>query len=670
MTPSPDTLPADFFDKPKQSASPDTLPPDFFQGRSAKPEEPWSVGGFLGNVAKSGASLAGNIATTGLGALEKPVRWAGQAITGHDIAPTPEEDQFDTMWQAPFGAIQKPVRKVAEAITGHTIPETPEEEKADAVGAFYKNRYGDIHKIAHTLYSDPVGAAMDVSAVAGGVSGALRGAGSVADAANLGRTAGMLRAGADAGGEIAKAANPVVQGVRAVKAAKSAIPPAIEAAQESFSPTDPHDAFFRAVKPRANRLNFSSAMETALPDIKAVENPGAPISDAGGALDAIKSAKHVNRAAYDRFRGPAGARGQMVDLSGAADAMEASIPHDIAFEASKGVPDAVAARDSILNQAKAYRTQVPMEVAEQQLKAANARLDDFYAKYPRQQWKALSTNPETAPLYARAEALRDALYSALDDPNQGAGAREIQRRYGNLLEVEQELQRRKNVSDRQQPQNLAQQLGKAQAAGQYAKGAFRLAHGDLTGAADIAGARAQRAMTDWMKEQQTTNALIQRSFKHLDGAQRPFPQPQPVNIRGLLGPASMPIGAPDIGSSFGDIIGQPQRNLNMRGLDALDEANLRGSPPEADSSAMPIGNQRQRRAASKPPETGIPEGVSRGQAMRDDLSMQLTGKPFRELSNRDRIAVDDHIARQNSSSNRAAYDPLGLQQYIDIEPNQ
>jgi len=32
-----------------------------------------------------------------------------------------------------------------------------------------------------------------------------------------------------------------------------------------------HDAFFRAVKPRANRLNFNRAMETALPDIKSAE---------------------------------------------------------------------------------------------------------------------------------------------------------------------------------------------------------------------------------------------------------------------------------------------------------------------------------------------------------------------------------------------------------------
>ena len=94
------------------------------------------------------------------------------------------------------------------------------------------------------------------------------------------------------------------------------------------------------------------------------------------------------------------------------------------------------------------------------LRDANAELDAFYAKYPRAQWATLQTNPETAATYAKAQALRNAVYSSLDNYGVGDAPREINKRYGNLLELEEELQRRKNVAARQQPQSLSEQVGK------------------------------------------------------------------------------------------------------------------------------------------------------------------------------------------------------------------
>jgi hypothetical protein len=55
---------------------------------------------------------------------------------------------------------------------------------------------------------------------------------------------------------------------------------------------------------------------------------------------------------------------------------------------------------------------------------------------------------------------------------------------------------------------------------------------------------------------------------------------------------------------------------------------------------------RQRRAAQQPPEvpeTGIPEGVARGVDSRQRLAQQLTGKPWEELGNSERLAIDDLI---------------------------
>jgi hypothetical protein len=44
------------------------------------------------------------------------------------------------------------------------------------------------------------------------------------------------------------------------------------------------------------------------------------------------------------------------------------------------------------------------------------------------------------------------------------------------------------------------------------------------------------------------------------------------------------------------------------------------------------------------PETGIPEGVARGIAAREDIAKNLTGKPLEELSPSERLVIDDLIA--------------------------
>lgn len=308
---------------------------------------------------------------------------------------------------------------------------------------------------------------------------------------------------------------------------------------------DPHEMATQAIKPRASKLDFTNTLKSAMPDMKAAET--APISNVQNALDTVKAAKAQNRAAYDAFRGPAYAIGTLVDLSPVADSIEGSVPHDIQFEANRGVPSAVSTMDSIRARAGAYRTKVPLEEAERQLRAANADLDAFYAKYPRQQWSALATNPETAATYAKAESLRSAIYNALDDQNAGAGAREIQARYGKLLDIENELQRRQNVAARQQPQSLSQQLSKAQAFGKLALAGGKLFIGrDPLGAAGSALESAGvKAASDWMKEQQATNALLSRAFRTYKVPQSPFPVPAPVNLARLLeaGPIRMPAGA-------------------------------------------------------------------------------------------------------------------------------
>ncbi len=159
-----------------------------------KDNGPMSVGGFLGNAVSSAGNVIGQTAN----AIMHPID------TGTNIA------------KLGMGAVEKvAARPLVSAIKGQDIPKTPEEQQLDSVIDFYRQRYGGMKNVGQTLYQDPVGAALDASAVLGGGSAALRGAAGVADAANAGRLAGALRTGAGAAGRVAVETNPIVQGGRA-----------------------------------------------------------------------------------------------------------------------------------------------------------------------------------------------------------------------------------------------------------------------------------------------------------------------------------------------------------------------------------------------------------------------------------------------------------------------
>lgn len=119
-------------------------------------EQPKSLGGFVGNVAKSAVNTVGGIGS----ALLSPIQTAkniGKTAIGAAQLLDPGEQGY--------------------------------EQYARNVSDFYKQRYGGLKNIGETLYNDPVGAALDVSAVLGG-------AGAVAkDAGTLGKSSGLTKLG-------------------------------------------------------------------------------------------------------------------------------------------------------------------------------------------------------------------------------------------------------------------------------------------------------------------------------------------------------------------------------------------------------------------------------------------------------------------------------------------
>jgi len=179
-----------------------------------------------------------------------------------------------------------------------------------------------------------------------------------------------------------------------------------------------------------------------------------------------------------------------------------------------------------------------------------------------------------------------------------SGPREINRRYGALVDLEDAALRRKNVAARQAPQNLSQQLGNIHTAMNVVRGGAKLMAGNPAGAAtELAQGVAIRNAAKWLKDQQSTNNLIRKAFKNYDVAQPPFPNPGPPRaIRGLLPSASFRMG-PGPDTSYVHGVSGP-------------EAAVLGFPPSQQrllpEVASPVGGQMRKRWTET---SGIPQNA-------------------------------------------------------------
>lgn len=96
------------------------------------------------------------------------------------------------------------------------LPERgPHEQYAEAFGKVLSDRYGGVDKFAKTLYEDPVGTLSDVSLLAGGAAGLVKGAAAIPRAAGMARTAGALEKGAQIAETVANVTDPVRIGFNA-----------------------------------------------------------------------------------------------------------------------------------------------------------------------------------------------------------------------------------------------------------------------------------------------------------------------------------------------------------------------------------------------------------------------------------------------------------------------
>ena len=304
---------------------------------------------------------------------------------------------------------------------------------------------------------------------------------------------------------------------------------------EKFGVVDPppKSLITRAVKPLSSNSGWDAAISKAMPDMKAAETElGHPIQGVDDALSAVNVAKKKIWAQYSAKVAQANARpdpnaiaeslasmssetpfagagGATIDGNTIADAMVNSIDRRTALQNPSFVKQISSIADT-------YRRPLSLDEAEDFLQSANNDLNSYYAKNKVGRQVA-QRDPSTGYIVAEADALRDGLYSKLDELS-GPGARQLKQRYGALSNVEGELLRRKNVAARQQPVSLAEQMAMSGGAGDILR-PDRL----LNRAQNIAVAR-------WLKNYGSADAMIARAFQKTGGAgvtEAPSPRLRP-----------------------------------------------------------------------------------------------------------------------------------------------
>lgn len=265
---------------------------------------------------------------------------------------------------------------------------------------------------------------------------------------------------------------------------------------------DAADLMTRAIKPGKNNSGWTADIQSALPNMKQAEAQlGHPVQNIDDALQAAAIAKKNLWARYQTKLGAANSA--TIDGNEIADAMVNSVDKRTALQNLGLVQRIKAVADT-------YRREIPVAEGEDFLQSVNRDLHNYYAKNKVGRYVA-QNDPEMASTVAEGDALRESLYNKLDEVT-GPGAKDLKAKYGAISNVENEMMGRKNVSARQQPQSLSQQMGTLYGYGRIVKG---LATGS---AGDVLEGIADKAAANWIKDRYTTDSMIQRAFRNAETA--------------------------------------------------------------------------------------------------------------------------------------------------------
>jgi hypothetical protein len=259
-----------------------------------------------------------------------------------------------------------------------------------------------------------------------------------------------------------------------------------EAARGYWNPekASPAQAATMAFRPRNSKYNWKQEIQTALPDMRrAADSAGVDVNKMT-IQDAHQAAGLAKRQVWDEltqnFSDPHAAA--QVETSKVADTIRSTVTQRM----EEQNPNLAERINQIADTYEGRKLSV--QDIEERVQDLNNETRAIEARHPADKWAA-QNDPNNAFVFAEKQALRNLLDSKMDELA-GPGYQALKSRYGALKSVEDVIQRRIPVAERQAPESLSAVLSKAYAAGRVARGVLSANPLDIAeGAVSLASQR-------------------------------------------------------------------------------------------------------------------------------------------------------------------------------------
>jgi hypothetical protein len=373
------------------------------------------------------------------------------------------------------------------------------------------------HELAGAIpFVGPAAASIGERMGSGDIAGGLTDAATLAALPKIAKEAspGGMLPGAPEAGELA---------APATQALVSKTGDAMQAVRGTFSPETmtAEQAATKAFRPRNSKANWQQEVQSSLPDARRAANGlGIDVNQMtlDDALRATSQAKKEVWGEYQQnFKDPNA--GATVDTTPVAAALRKSVS-DRQIEQNPGFADKISDIADTYSGRKMNLADV-----EDRVRELNNETRGIEARYLTDK-RAAKMDPQTAPIFAERDGLRQLLLSKMDEMS-GPGAAQLRQRYGALNSLEDVVSRRIPVAQRAAPNSLPSVLAKAYAAGKVARGLFTFNPADiLEGGVSLLSQRKSAMLND-------PDYLTQLAFR------KTIARP-PASIRGQVVPPPTP----------------------------------------------------------------------------------------------------------------------------------
>lgn len=480
------------------------------------------------------------------------------------------------------------------------------------------------------------------------------------------------------------------------------LPEAAKVAAKDLSAVDPEVTAVKVFKPSGANSDFTNHIDSVRRDINT--HGGIPISGNEDLLKAAPAAKAVLQDALETWMDRARKNNVQVPMDSIVQATRKAI------SLASNVENPGEVTRIIDQMSDAYGgSKWSVDAVRQLLKDKNAELESFYDKNTGKKVAATTSGTPEAIVKAQRDAAAEALYNALDPENAGAGPRNIQARTGHITGLLDSATQQRNAIIGEKPISKLGAIGGlakgvAKVVGSPVTADVEGAVGQLlhpvkgpsdplikrlfqgAGEADpIPLPPAPENPELRFSPPPLSSRYKSYSTSGSDIPATPTPPPPvgeqpPAPFKSAEAAAQVLANAPEYKptarNSAATFTGSPLalQDINRPAPEPLPTTEPVGTLPKSAAesakvleplmtperakeaaTAIDAALREREKAASRGekgvtvPETGIPENVARRQAAREEVAKQL-GADWEQLSNSDRLAIDDLIDKGEAGS--------------------